>query len=90
MLQAQIPAGSGMTGATIRDLRIAELGAVATLVIRDGRNLVPDLNFRLAPGDTLLVLAPQGSRTATAARLRDVANNGPLARWHRPGHQPAR
>lgn len=90
VLQAQIPAGSGMAGATIRDLRITELGAVAPLVIRDARNLVPDLNFRLAPGDTLLVLAPQGSRTATAARLRDVANNGPLARWHRPGDQPAR
>ena len=80
MLQVTIPPGSLLAGVEVFELRLPA-GAALTLVVRDGRGLVPDDRFVLTVGDELLLVATGASRELTERRLRAVSEAGRLARW---------
>ena len=84
LLQLAVPAGSRLRGVYVEELRLP-VGAHVTLVVREGRSLVPDTDTQLHAGDSLLVVATGGVREATEARLRAVARDGKLAHWYDPG-----
>jgi len=66
------------------------VGAVVTLVLRDGRGFVPDRDTRLRTGDSLLIVATAEVRDLTERRLRAVSRRGRLARWfHEDGRETA-
>jgi len=92
LLQVQITPGSKLHGVYPAELRLPH-GAVLTLVVRDGQALAPGPDTSLSTGDELLVVAPEGSRSATEARLAAVGRAGRLAGWYdserrRPGPGP--
>jgi cell volume regulation protein A len=80
LLQTEIPAGSHLAGVYIDELRLP-VGAVVTLVLRDGAGFVPSPRTRLRVGDSLLIVATAASRDAAERRLRAVSRRGRLARW---------
>jgi cell volume regulation protein A len=80
LLQMEIPDGSKLVGVYIDELRLP-LGAVITLVLREGTGFVPDPRTRLRAGDALLIVATAASRDAAERRLRAVSRRGRLARW---------
>ena len=81
LLQVRIGPGSRMHGVYVEELRLPD-GAHVTLIVRDGRSVVPGHGTRFSRGDQLLVVVGSGVREATEARLRAVARGGKLARWH--------
>ena len=80
LLQLEIPHGSRLSGVHIDELRLP-VGAVVTLVVRDGVGFVPTRDTRLRVGDSLLIVATAPVRDATERRLRAVSRRGRLARW---------
>jgi cell volume regulation protein A len=80
MLQLDIPAGSQLAGVHVDELRLP-VGAVITMVLRDGVGFVPERDTRLIVGDSLLIVATEDVRDATERRLRAVSRRGRLARW---------
>jgi cell volume regulation protein A len=80
LLQAQIPAGSGLHGVEIAELRLPA-GANIALIVRDSRSFVPDPATSLCAGDRLLVVAAAGVRERVERRLRAVSRAGRLAGW---------
>ena len=80
LLQLEIPPGSKLNGVYIDELRLP-VGAVVTLVLRDGGAFVPTLDTRLKSRDTLLIVATEAVRDAAERRLRAVSRRGRLARW---------
>jgi cell volume regulation protein A len=80
LLQLEIPAGSHLSGVHIDELRLP-VGAVVTLVLRDGVGFVPEPRTRLRTGDSLLIVATAQVRDAAESRLRAVSRRGRLARW---------
>jgi cell volume regulation protein A len=80
LLQLEIPVGSHLSGVHLDELRLP-VGAVVTLVLRDGAGFVPHEQTRLRTGDSLLIVATDEVRDATLQRLRDVGKAGRLARW---------
>jgi cell volume regulation protein A len=84
LLGLEVPAGSQLVGLTVADLRLPP-GAVVTLVVRGGQTIVPDGYTRIRPADRVLVVAAEGSRTATLHRLREVSAGGRLVGWRRSG-----
>jgi cell volume regulation protein A len=80
LLQAEIPPGSQLAGVYIDELRLP-VGAVVTLVLREGEGFVPSPRTRLRVGDSLLIVATAASRDAAERRLRAVSRRGRLARW---------
>jgi potassium/hydrogen antiporter len=80
LLQVDIPQGSRMNGVHIDELRLP-LGAVVTLVVRDGTAFVPAQETRLKALDSLLIVATEEARDAAERRLRAVSRRGRLARW---------
>jgi len=80
LLQVDIPAGSRLNGVHIDELRLP-LGAVVTLVLRDGAGFVPIPETRLKTNDSLLIVATEEVRDAAELRLRAVSRRGRLARW---------
>ena len=80
LLQLDIPPGSRLSGVHVDELRLP-VGAVVTLVLRDGVGFVPARDTRLRKGDSLLIVATADVRDATERRLRAVSRRGRLARW---------
>ena len=89
LLQLDVPPGSRLSGVYLDELRLP-VGAVVTLVLRDGRGVVPDRDTRLRTGDSLLIVATAEVRDLTERRLRAVSRRGRLARWfHEDGRETA-
>jgi cell volume regulation protein A len=80
LMQLDIPAGSRLNGVHIDELRLP-VGAVVTLVLRDGAGFVPMQETRLKALDSLLIVATAEARDAAEHRLRAVSRRGRLARW---------
>jgi cell volume regulation protein A len=80
LLQVTIAPSSRMHGVEVGELRLPP-GASVSMVIRDGRTIVPELRTVLRVGDDLLVVTPRRERERTEARLRQVSAHGRLARW---------
>jgi cell volume regulation protein A len=80
LLQLTIPTGSRLAGVHLDELRLP-VGAVVTLVLRDGRGFVPDPGTRLKAADQLLIVTTVRARVAAERRLRAVSRRGRLARW---------
>lgn len=80
LLQLDIPPGSRLSGVHVDELRLP-VGAVVTLVVRDGAGFVPSLDTRLRVGDSLLIVATAPVRDEAERRLRAVSRRGRLARW---------
>ncbi len=82
LLDLDVPAGSHLSGTYISELPLPP-GAVVSLVIRGGNNLVPDRHTRIKVGDRLLVVATESAREATERVLAAVSRHGRLADWAR-------
>jgi len=80
LLQLDVPPGSRLSGVHLDELRLP-IGAVVTLVVRDGSAFVPALDTRLRVGDSVLIVATAQVRDAAERRLRAVSRRGRLARW---------
>jgi cell volume regulation protein A len=80
LLQLDVPRGSQLAGVHLDELRLP-LGAVVTLVLRDGVGFVPAPDTRLRTGDALLIVTTAAARDAAERRLRAVSRQGRLARW---------
>jgi cell volume regulation protein A len=80
LLQVNISPKSKMHGVEVGELRLP-VGASVSLVVRDGRTLVPDPRTVLRSGDDLLVVTPRKAREKTEERLRAVSLRGRLAHW---------
>ncbi|BFU46012.1 potassium/proton antiporter [Krasilnikovia sp. MM14-A1004] len=80
LLQIGLAPGSRLAGVHIDELRLP-VGAVVTLVVREGAGFVPAPDTRLRTGDTLLIVATADVRDTAERRLRAVSRRGRLARW---------
>jgi cell volume regulation protein A len=80
LLQMDVAPGSRLAGVHIDELRLP-VGAVVTLVVRDGAGFVPGPDTRLRTGDGLLIVTTAGARDEAERRLRAVSRRGRLARW---------
>jgi potassium/hydrogen antiporter len=80
LLQVSITPRSRLHGVEVSELRLP-VGASVSLVVREGRTLVPDTRTVLRRGDDLLVVTPRRLREATEDRLRSVSRRGRLAHW---------
>jgi potassium/hydrogen antiporter len=80
LLQVDVPLGSRLSGVHLDELRLP-VGAVVTLVLRDGAGFVPEGETRLRTGDSLLIVTTVDARDAAERRLRAVSRRGRLARW---------
>jgi cell volume regulation protein A len=80
VLQIEVAPGSKLAGVHIDELRLP-VGAVVTLVVRDGAGFVPGPDTRLRTGDALLIVTTAEARDAAERRLRAVSRRGRLARW---------
>jgi cell volume regulation protein A len=69
-----------MHGVEVGELRLPP-GASVSLVIREGKAMVPERRTVLRHGDDLLVVTPRKAREATEERLRLVSSGGRLAQW---------
>ncbi len=80
LLQVTISPVSQMHGVEVGELRLPT-GSSVSMVIRDGRSLVPERRTVLRHGDDLLVVTPRKQREQTEERLRQVSAHGRLAQW---------
>jgi potassium/hydrogen antiporter len=80
LLQVTITGRSLLHGVEVGELRLP-VGASVSLVVRDGKTLVPESRTVLRRGDDLLVVTPRRLREATEERLHAVSNRGRLAHW---------
>jgi cell volume regulation protein A len=80
LLQVNITRHSRLHGVEVGELRLP-VGASVSLLVREGRTLVPDQRTVLRRGDDMLVVTPRRSREATEQRLRAVSMRGRLADW---------
>jgi cell volume regulation protein A len=81
LLEIDVVRGSRLAGVHIDELRLP-VGAVITLIVRDGAGFVPGPDTRLRTGDELLLVATAEVRDVTERRMRAVSRRGRLARWH--------
>ncbi len=80
LLQVRIPKGSRMHGVYLRELRLP-VGAMVSLLVRDGVGHTPAPGTRLQEHDQLLVVATERARSETEHRIRAVDRAGRYARW---------
>jgi cell volume regulation protein A len=80
MLQVTISPVSLLHGVEVGELRLPE-GSSVSMVVRDGRTIVPERRTVLRRGDDLLVVTPRILRERTVQRLRVVSAHGRLGRW---------
>jgi cell volume regulation protein A len=80
MLQVTISPVSQLHGVEVGELRLPE-GSLVSMVVRDGKAIVPERRTVLRRGDDLLVVTPRGLREPTVQRLRMVSAHGRLGRW---------
>jgi cell volume regulation protein A len=85
LLQVTISPKSLLHGVEVGELRLPS-GASVSLVVREGRMLVPERRTVLRRGDDLLVVTPRKQREATEDRLRIVSLGGRLAQWLGPNN----
>ena len=96
LLELTVPRGSRLIFVEVGELRLAELGAMVSLIVREGRTFVPDASSRLREGDRLLVVAGPDGRAAAQERIAAVSRDGraapwrPPRSWRRPPSGPAR
>ncbi len=81
LLEIDVVPGSRLAGVHIDELRLP-MGAVITLIVRDGAGFVPGPDTRLRVGDELLLVATAEVRDEAERRMRAVSRRGRLARWH--------
>ena len=81
LLQVRVGPGSRLHGVYVEELRLPP-GAHVTLIVRDGKSLVPGQHTHFVTGDQVLVVASSAVRDLAEARLRAVARGGKLARWN--------
>ncbi len=84
LLHLEVGRGSGLHGMEVWELRLPAVAAVS-LLVREGRSIVPDRWTRLQRGDQLLVVVPLAARRETEQRLDGAGRYGALARWRDPG-----
>ncbi|HET9253758.1 MAG TPA: TrkA C-terminal domain-containing protein, partial [Pseudonocardiaceae bacterium] len=80
LLQITVPRPSRLHGVYLSELRLP-IGAVISLVVRDGQGFTPQPTSRLQEGDQLLVVTTMGSREQAEQRIRAVHRAGRMARW---------
>jgi cell volume regulation protein A len=80
MLQVTISPVSRLHGVEVGELRLPE-GVSVSMVVRDGRAIVPERRTVLRRGDDVLIVTPHGLREPTVRRLRTVSARGRLGRW---------
>jgi cell volume regulation protein A len=80
LLQVSISPGSRLHGVEVGELRLPE-GSSVTMVVRDGRAIVPERRTVLRRGDDVLLVTPRTLREPTVQRLRVVSAHGRLGRW---------
>jgi cell volume regulation protein A len=80
MLQVTINPVSRLHGVEVGELRLPE-GASVSMVVRDGRAIVPERRTVLRRGDDVLIVTPHGLREPTVRRLRTVSAHGRLGKW---------
>jgi len=80
LLQLRVGPGSRLHGVYVEELRLPP-GAHVTLIVRDGKAVVPGPYTHFVTGDQLLVVASSDVRDRAEARLRAVDRGGKLARW---------
>ncbi len=80
LLQVTISPVSRLHGVEVGELRLPE-GSLVSMVVRDGRAIVPERRMVLRRGDDLLIVTPRGQREPTVSRLRTVSEHGRLGRW---------
>jgi cell volume regulation protein A len=80
LLQFSVPAESRLAGVTVDELRLPP-GAAVTLVLRDGKTMVPDARTTFRSGDHLLVVSTAHVQQTVERRLRQVSQRGRLAGW---------
>lgn len=80
LLQVTISPVSRMHGVEVGELRLPR-GVSVSMVIREGRTIVPERRTVLRHGDDLLVVTPRKQRELTEERLRQVSAHGRLAQW---------
>jgi potassium/hydrogen antiporter len=87
MLQVTISPVSLMHGVEVGELRLPE-GSSVSMVVRDGKAMVPERRTVLRRGDEVLIVTPRGLREGTVQRLRTVSAHGRLGRWNDGGSAP--
>jgi len=80
MLQVTVSPVSRLHGVEVGELRLPE-GASVSMIVRDGRTIVPERRSVLRRGDDVLIVTPHQVRDATVKRLRVVSAHGRLGRW---------
>ena len=80
LLTVTIPPGSKLHGVAVFELRLPP-PTVVTLIIREGKALVPHRDTVLRAGDELLVVTTPQTREEAERRLRAIGRSGKLARW---------
>jgi cell volume regulation protein A len=80
MLQVTISPVSRLHGVEVGELRLP-VGSSVSMVVRDGRAIVPERRTVLRHGDDILVVTPRSLRESTVQRLRTVSAHGRLGRW---------
>ena len=80
LLQVTISPVSKMHGVEVGELRLPQ-GSSVSMVIRDGRTIIPEHRTVLRHGDDLLVVTPRKTREKTEERLRQISAHGRLAQW---------
>lgn len=83
LLQFTVPPKSRLANVSVEELRLPT-GAAVTLILRDGRTMVPEPTETFAAGDHLLVVATAEVQAAAEHRLRQVSRAGRLAGWLEP------
>ena len=80
LLQIKVPRPSRLHGVYLSELRLP-IGAVVSLVVRNGQGFTPQSSTRLEEGDQLLVVTTAANRDKAEQRIRAVHRAGRLARW---------
>ena len=71
---------SKLNGVHLDELRLP-VGAVVTMVLRDGVGFVPVSGTRLKTRDALLIVSTSEIRDQVEQRIEEVSRAGTLARW---------
>jgi cell volume regulation protein A len=80
LLRVRVGSRSRLHGVYVEELRLPA-GAQVTLIVREGRSLVPGPHTHFQRGDSVLLVVPSSVRGAAEDRLRAVARGGKLATW---------
>ena len=82
LLGVDVSQDSQLAGLYLSDIRLPE-GAALSLIVREGKGIVPDWQTRIRRSDRLMIVVTETARTETERRLREVSRGGRLARWGR-------